>query len=450
MRRAKTLTAASYYLLAISYSLSLLLSLSADWLATPFSAVYTPPVGTATLTATGAVTHAAAALTGQRLYLTATAGAILPAPTATAQTVALAATGAVTRVFHPVTGACVYATATVTDILPATSPAAQTSVYTCLTNHPTLTRTNCNAALMLVRSLTATVLPPTRQNAVTVGYHTLADTNRVTILGALTNGQTLTVSATLTNHVITLTRGPGVTNLPAVTATWYVADPTNNLLSLASAPAASPGTLTALGTPGNGTTALTSGWLPTNTILVLTRPAAVTNLPTLSIVRHVQPATTNTATLAIVSADDSATNTLAALTDGQTASLSAEWAETTDTLMLTLSAGVTNLPSVTLGHYPSPVTTNLAVLSAADAWKLHGLSALADPQPAAETNGLALTATYAAAPSAYALATLTNAASYAPSAPLWLFSADVLAVTATRVTNAVPLRGILERQLPRY
>lgn len=449
MRRA--LTATNYYLLAISYSLLLSLSLSADWLATPLSATYTPPVGAAALTATGTHTHAAAALTGQRLYISAAAAAVLPAPDAVAQTVALAATGTVTRVFHPVTGACVYATATVTGILPATSPAAQTSVYTCLTNHPTLTRTNCNNAVMLVRSLTASVLPADRRNAVTVGYHTLADTNRVTTLGALTNGQTLTVSATLTNHVITLVRSPGVTNLPAVTATWYTADPTNNLLSLATASAASPGTLTSIGTPGNGTTALLSGWMPTNTLLVLTRPAAVTNLPTLSIVRHVQPASTNTVTLALVNSDASATNNLATLASGQTAALSAEWAETTDTLLLTRSAGVTNLPTVTLSHYPSPVTTNLATLSAADAWKLHGLAALADPQPAADTNGLSLTATYAAAPSAATLAGLTNAATaYAPSSPLWLFSADVLSVTATRVTNAVPLRGILERQLPRY
>lgn len=182
----------------------------------------------------------------------------------------------------------------------------------------------------------------------------------------------------------------------------------------------------------------------TGTVTLLPAAAASTQRWLLSAATVSVTPSTGTVAIAVISGD--VTNTLATLTNGTPQTLAyANWLAPDDTLALTLADGATNANSVTIAFYPSPVTTNIAWLSYGDAWKVYGLQTLTAPLPAAETNGLALTATYSYS-SASAIATFTNVAAWSPTAALWLIPSDRLDLTATRVTNRVPLRGITERQ----
>lgn len=151
----------------------------------------------------------------------------------------------------------------------------------------------------------------------------------------------------------------------------------------------------------------------------------------------------STGTVAVAVISGGSTNTIATLTNGTAWAVSAGWLVSADTLRLT-RYGATNLPSVALTFYASPVVTNIT-LYAGDQWQICGAHPSSGLTPAATTNTVALSASYYGGASD-TLATFTNAsAAYLTTSPAWLSLFDSVTLTATRLTNSPSLRIVRQR-----
>lgn len=150
-------------------------------------------------------------------------------------------------------------------------------------------------------------------------------------------------------------------------------------------------------------------------------------------------ASPSTGTVAVALISGASTNTIATLTNGTAWSVSTGWISASQTIRLTRGNGATNLPTVALLHYASPVATNITARGG-DQWQICGARPASALQPVATTNTVALAASYYGG-ATETLATWTNgAAAYLPSVPVWLSYFDGLALTATRVTNSPSFR----------
>lgn len=133
-------------------------------------------------------------------------------------------------------------------------------------------------------------------------------------------------------------------------------------------------------------------------------------------------------------------------TNGSPAQASADgWIGDAAVITVTLAASVTNLPAVRLAYIPSPLTVTRALLPH-ERWRCWGARPASPILPAATSNAIAVSASYAYAAGPGALYSLTNGAAPAlETAALRFLPADTLTVTGARVTNSPVIRLELER-----
>ena len=154
------------------------------------------------------------------------------------------------------------------------------------------------------------------------------------------------------------------------------------------------------------------------------------------------PSSTNeTATFTRISSGGATTNTYA-FTNGAASSSAGVWFETNDTITVTLSGTVTNLPVLTYTYIGSPATTNVTCM-AGDQWLISGARPSSAILPTGATNTLSASYTGGAAES---LATFTNGgAAYLPATPVWLSLFDSVTLSLSRCTNSPSFRVMRQR-----
>lgn len=144
----------------------------------------------------------------------------------------------------------------------------------------------------------------------------------------------------------------------------------------------------------------------------------------------------HTATLVRISQDGATTNTYA-FTNGAATASAGVWADVADTVTLTLSESVTNLPVIAYTYIASPTVTNITCY-AGDQWQLCGARPSSAILPAGATNTLSVNYTGGASET---LATFGNGgAAYLPAVPVWLSLFDTVTLTAVRCTNSPSFR----------
>lgn len=152
-------------------------------------------------------------------------------------------------------------------------------------------------------------------------------------------------------------------------------------------------------------------------------------------------APTNTLTVTVICG--SVTNEYA-FTNGSPAQAAGCWINPSDTVSLSLSATVTNLPTATLAYIASPATVTRTLLPH-ERWRYWGARRCSAILPAATTNTIAVSASYAYGETS-ALATLTNGCPISTaSSYLSLLPGDNITLTATQVTNSPTVRLHVER-----
>lgn len=177
------------------------------------------------------------------------------------------------------------------------------------------------------------------------------------------------------------------------------------------------------------------------TVITVTLGATVTNLPALTFYRVWLP-DTNTVAVTLITESGATTNAYS-LSNGASTAGAGVWVTEDDSITVTLSDTVTNLPAITMSRIDSPVTKTYLLTGNAH-WNLYGARPGSALVPGGTGTSVSVSINYAGGETV-AYASFTNgAAGVTSDAPTRLIPRDAVTVTAKGVTNSPTVRVLRE------